>query len=255
MRARSPGRSSNSPPPPSPGAWRRRPAWPCGDASSLPSSPSASRPCTPRWRRSAAVAPVRKWLWWALQLAVAGVVARMVWDAVVKNWSEFRAVHLVLALRLAVAGLVSIATIGFLAWDRAARAVARLAGSADEFRPLPLAAVAESAGLSLASWITYGVAFWLLARGLGLPSALPLARAAGVFALGYILGLLALFAPGGVGGREVVLVGLLTPALGAGGGVRRSGGSRILLTVTEVVAPLCALLVTRDVREDVSVRT
>jgi len=133
--------------------------------------------------------------------------------------------------------------------------VARLAGSADEFRPLPLAAVAESAGLSLASWITYGVAFWLLARGLGLPGALPLARAAGVFALGYILGLLALFAPGGVGVREVVLVGLLTPALGGGGAVALSVASRILLTLTEVVAPLCALLIMRDAKEDVSVRT
>src|SRR5204863_1896251 len=158
-------------------------------------------------------------------------------------------------LRLAAAALVSIATIGFLAWDRAARTVARLVGSVAQFRPLPLAAVAESAGLSLLSWVTYGVAFWLLARGLGLPGALPVARAAGVFALGYILGLLALFAPGGVGVREVVLIGLLTPALGGGGAVALSVASRILLTVTEVVAPLCALLVTRDVKEDVSVRT
>src|SRR5213080_3876772 len=128
-------------------------------------------------------------------------------------------------------------------------------GSVAQFRPLPLAAVAESAGLSLLSWVTYGVAFWLLARGLGLPGALPVARAAGVFALGHILGLLALFAPGGVGVREVVLIGLLTPALGGGGAVALSVASRILLTVTEVVAPLCALLVTRDVKEDVSVRT
>ena len=69
------------------------------------------------------------------------------------------------------------------------------------------------------------------------------------------MGLLALFAPGGVGVREVVLIGLLTPALGGGGAVALSVASRILLTVTEVVAPLCALLVTRDVKEDVSVRT
>ncbi len=288
------------------------------------------------------MASVRKWLWWALQLAVAGVVARMVWEAIVKNWSEFRSLHVVLAprpgwialsalvvfvtyaiqveswrrvlagwryipgkvwsvaglvvlaqragvetwaagasavamqalgigtaaavvaaatpgaaspLRLSVALLVSIATIAFLAWDRAARGVARLVGSAAQFRPLPLAAVAESAGLSLASWITYGVAFWLLARGLGLPGALPVARAAGVFALGYILGLLALFAPGGVGVREVVLIGLLTPALGGGGAVALSVASRILLTLTEVAAPLGALLITRAAKEDVSVRT
>src|SRR5438046_6538321 len=361
MRARSPGPLKNSPWTPSRGDWRRWPGSPCDGASTPPSSRSASRPCTARSRRSTAVPTVRKWLWWALQLAVASVVARMVWGAIVKNWGEFRSLHVSLAprpgwialsalvvfltyaiqveswrrvlaggaqhlsygraarswrgvnlgryipgkvwsvaglvvlaqragvetwaagasavamqalglgtaaalvaaatpgaaspLRLAVAALVSLATIAFLAWDRAARGVARLVGSTAQFRPLPLAAVAESVGLSLASWIAYGVAFWLLARGLGLPGALPVARAAGVFALGYILGLLALFAPGGVGVREVVLVGLLTPALGGGGAVALSVASRILLTLTEVVAPLCALLIMRDAKEDVSVRT
>lgn len=304
---------------------------------------------------------MRKWLWWALQLAVAGVVARMVWGAIVRNWSEFRSLHVSLApspgwialsvlvvfltyaiqveswrrilagwaqrlpygraarvwlvvnlgryipgkvwsvaglvvlaqragvepwaagasafaiqavgigtavalvaaatpgaaspLRLGAAALIAVATIAFLAWERGARGVARLVGSSVRFQPLPLTAVAESAGLSLLSWMTYGVAFWLLARGLGLPGALPVATAAGVFALGYILGLLALFAPGGVGVREVVLIGLLTPALGGGGAVALSVASRILLTLTEVAAPLCVLLITRRAKEDVSVRT
>ena len=65
---------------------------------------------------------------------------------------------------------------------------------------------------------------------------------------GYVLGLLALFAPGGVGVREVVLIGLLTPALGAGGAVALSVASRIVLTLTEVAAPLVVLLVTRGPR-------
>src|SRR5207247_6938353 len=58
-----------------------------------------SRPCTARSRRSTAVPTVRKWLWWALQLAVASVVARMVWGAIVKNWGEFRSLHVSLAPR------------------------------------------------------------------------------------------------------------------------------------------------------------
>ncbi len=304
---------------------------------------------------------MRKWLWRGGQVALAAVVALMVWRAIARNWDEFRSLHVTLApragwlalsaltvfatyalqieswrrilggwgqrlpygraariwllvnlgryipgkiwsvaglmvlaqragvepwaagasafaiqavglgtavaliaaatpgaaspLRLAAAASVAIATIAFLAWDRAARGVARLAGGTAQLRPLPLAAVAESAGLSLLSWITYGVAFWLLARGLGLPGALPVATAAGVFALGYILGLLALFAPGGVGVREVVLIGLLAPALGGGGAVALSVASRILLTLTEVAAPLCAVLITRRAKEDVSVRT
>src|SRR5437660_12906415 len=198
-----------------------------------------------------------------LQLAVASVVARMVWGAIVKNWGEFRSLHVSLAprpgwialsalvvfltyaiqveswrrvlagwaqhlsygraariwlvvnlgryipgkvwsvaglvvlaqragvetwaagasavamqalglgtaaalvaaatpgaaspLRLSVALLVSIATIAFLAWDRAARGVARLVGSTAQLRPLPLAAAGERARLSLARWVAYGV--------------------------------------------------------------------------------------------------
>jgi len=158
-------------------------------------------------------------------------------------------------LRLGAAALAAAATIGFLAWDRGARRLAGALGLSPEFRPLPLAAVAESAGLTLASWVTYGVAFWLLARGLGLPGALPLTTATGVFALGYIVGLLALFAPGGIGVRELVFVGLLAPSLGSGGALALSVGSRVLLTLCEAVAPLGMLLITGRTKEDVGVRT
>ena len=53
-----------------------------------------------------------------------------------------------------------------------------------------------------------------------------------------MLGLLALFAPGGVGVRELVLIGLLAPALGSGGAVAVSLASRVLLTVLEGAAAL-----------------
>ncbi|HYT69830.1 MAG TPA: lysylphosphatidylglycerol synthase domain-containing protein [Gemmatimonadales bacterium] len=313
---------------------------------------------------------MRKGLWWSAQIAVAAVVAVLVWRAAARNWTEFRSLHVTLALkagplalsvlavmvtyalqieswrrilagwaqhlpygkaariwllvnlgryvpgkvwsvaglivlaqragvepwaagasafaiqavglgtavavvaaatpgaesplRLAAAALVATATIGFLAWERGTRWLAGLAGRGggvgrgSEFKPpkpLPLAAVAESAGLTLASWGSYGLAFWLLARGLGLPGSLSLPTAAGVFALGYILGLLALFAPGGVGVRELVFIGLLTPALGSGGAVALSVGSRVLLTLCEAAAPLGVLLVTGRTKEDMGVRT
>ena len=161
------------------------------------------------------------------------------------------------AARLVVAALIAVGTIAILAWDRGARRLAALVGRAEEFRALPLAAVAESATLTFASWVTYGVAFWLLVPGLGLTGGghLSLPTAAGVFALGYILGLLALFAPGGVGVRELVFIGLLTPTLGSGGAVALSVGSRVLLTLCEAAAPLGALLVTGRTKEDVGVRT
>ena len=317
---------------------------------------------------------MRKALWWSAQIAVAAVVALMVWRAVARNWTEFRSLHVTLApkagwlalsvlavfvtyaiqieswrrilagwgqhlgygraariwlvvnlgryvpgkvwsvaglivlaqragvepwaasasafavqavglgtavavvagatpsaespLRLAAAALAAVGTIGFLAWQRGARWLAGLVGlvgrgaggaggtgGGSEFKPLPLAAVAESAALTLVSWGSYGLAFWLLARGLGLPGSLPLTTAAGVFALGYILGLLALFAPGGVGVRELVFIGLLTPTLGSGGAVALSVGSRVLLTLCEAAAPLGVMLVTGRTKEDVGVRT
>jgi glycosyltransferase 2 family protein len=304
---------------------------------------------------------MRRWLYWGAQLVAAGIVAVMVWRAIARNWSDFRSLHVSLALkpgwialsvlavfltyaiqieswrrilagwaqhlgygraariwllvnlgryvpgkvwsvaglivlaqragveawaagasafaiqaiglgtavavvaaatpaaesplRLAAAALVAAATIGGLAWTRGARWLAGAAGLANQFRPLPLAAVAESAALTLLSWLTYGVAFWLLALGLGLPATLSVTTAAGVFALGYILGLLALFAPGGVGVRELVFIGLLAPALGSGGAVALSVASRVLLTLCEAVAPLGALLMTGKTKEDMGVRT
>ncbi|HEX4627381.1 MAG TPA: lysylphosphatidylglycerol synthase domain-containing protein [Gemmatimonadales bacterium] len=157
--------------------------------------------------------------------------------------------------RLGGAAFAAALTIGGFAWNRGARWLARAAGLADQFRPLPLAAVAESAALTLASWVGYGVAFWLLALGLGLPGTLSVTTATGVFALGYIVGLLALFAPGGVGVREVVFIGLLAPALGSGGAVALSVGSRAVLTLCEAIAPLVVVLITGSPKEDVGVRT
>jgi uncharacterized membrane protein YbhN (UPF0104 family) len=299
--------------------------------------------------------------WWALQLAVTGLVVWMVWGTIARNWQQFRSLHVSLAirpgwialsvlmvcvsyacsveawrrilagwkqrvpylraariwlianlgryipgkvwsvaglmvlaqregvaswaagasafaiqavaigtavtvvaaatpqaaspLRLGAAAVVAVVTIAALAWDRSVRWLARLTGRSEATQALPVKAVAESAGLGVLAWVAHGVAFWLLARGLGLPGTLSLTTAAGVFPLGYILGVLALFAPGGVGVREVVLISLLTPTLGGGGAVALSVASRILLTITEVLAPIGALLVTRHAKEDVRVRT
>jgi len=182
----------------------------------------------------------------AIQAVAVGTAVAIVAAAIPGAASPFR---------LAGAAVIAIVTIAALTWPRAIQSIARLVGRTERVRPLPVAAVAESSALGLFSWLGHGTAFWLLSRGLGLPGALPLATAVGVFSLGYILGLLALFAPGGVGVREVVLISLLTPVLGGGGAIALSLASRLLLTVTEVVAPLVMLLVTRQSKEDVSVRT
>ncbi len=158
-------------------------------------------------------------------------------------------------LRLGAAALAAVATIGMLTWGWAVRLAAGLLRSANPITPLPLRSVAQGSALGLLSWLLHGTAFWLLARGLGLPGTLSLATAIGAFALGNVLGIIAIFAPGGVGVREVVLISLLTPELGAGGAVALSVASRILLTFAEIAAPAGVLLATRHRKENVSVRT
>ncbi|HTO72612.1 MAG TPA: lysylphosphatidylglycerol synthase domain-containing protein [Gemmatimonadales bacterium] len=148
-------------------------------------------------------------------------------------------------LRLAIAAGLAIGTMGLLAWEFATRQIRRLVPRFDELRPIPVSVLLVSTGLTLIGWLLYGVSFWALGRGLGLPP-LGLPMAAAVFALGYILGLLALFAPGGAGVREVTFVALLTPALGAGPAIGLSLASRLVLTLTEAAGGIAALVWTRS---------
>jgi hypothetical protein len=152
-------------------------------------------------------------------------------------------------LRLAAAAVVAFATIALLSWGRGARWLARRVAG---FRPLPLAAVAASAGMMLASWVAYGVAFWLLAPGVGLEGALPLHTAEGVFALGYLLGVITFVAPAGVGVRELAFIGLLTPTLGSVSAVALTVASRLLMTVCEVAALIGVLMMTGRSNEEES---
>jgi SAM-dependent methyltransferase len=144
-------------------------------------------------------------------------------------------------LRLALAGLAAVATILVLVWRPTALWLGRVVNAVAPLEPLAPSAVFAGAILTVLSWGTYGAALWMLAQGLIPDAPLPLTTAIGAFTLGYILGLLALFAPGGVGVRELVLVGLLAPFLGSGGAVALSVASRVLLTLTEALAALLTL--------------
>jgi uncharacterized membrane protein YbhN (UPF0104 family) len=143
--------------------------------------------------------------------------------------------------RLAGAALAALGTVAALSWAPTARRLGRLAGATTPLEPLPALAVLTSAALAAIAWLGYGAAFWLLARGLVAGVSLPLTTATGIFAVGYILGWLALFAPGGVGVRELVFIGLLGPSLGGGGALALSAASRLLLTALEAAAALVTL--------------
>jgi glycosyltransferase 2 family protein len=143
---------------------------------------------------------------------------------------------------LTAAAAVAAVTIVSLVSPVAVALIARLTGR-ESFRPLPAGTVAAAGAAMTVGWVGYGLAFWALARGMLGPTGLEVGTATGVFAAGYLIGLLALFAPGGVGVREAVFVALLAPAVGSGGAIVLSVGSRVLLTVTEGVAALVGLAV------------
>jgi hypothetical protein len=102
------------------------------------------------------------------------------------------------------------------------------------------------AGLAnVVAWLGYGVALWLMARGLT-EAPLPLGLAIGAFAASYLMGFLALVAPAGLGVRESVFILMLDPAVGTPAAVALALASRLLLTVTELGAAVPFLLSSRE---------
>ncbi len=145
-------------------------------------------------------------------------------------------------LAMVIAACVAAATIAAFATPPVVRLLNRVLPRDIALRPLALGAVAVSALLTALSWLGYALAFSCLSRGLvGAP--IPFATAAGVFAAGYIIGLIAVFAPGGILVREGMFAALLTPLLGPGPALAVSVGSRILLTLTELGAAVAGLFV------------
>jgi hypothetical protein len=134
-------------------------------------------------------------------------------------------------------------TLFLFRWGPGTRLLERFGGVGGPLPLLPWSAIVAGAGLFLAAWGTYGLSFWLLARGLVPGAALGPTTALRVFTIGYIIGWLALFAPGGLGVRELTYVGLLTPDVGAGPALAISLGSRLLLTATEIGAAGATLAV------------
>jgi len=65
-----------------------------------------------------------------------------------------------------------------------------------------------------ACWISYGVSFWLFLKAVMGATPVPIVSAITIFVIAYQMGYLAVFSPGGIGVRELALIGLLHPFLG-----------------------------------------
>lgn len=146
---------------------------------------------------------------------------------------------------LAVVGVAALGSIVALSATDLAGWIGRLAGRRVPVPRVPPRAAAVGAGATLIAWLAYGVAFWMLGRGVVGDAGPTLPLAIGAFAGGYIVGLIALFAPGGLGVREGILLGLLAPTVGVGVATVLAVSSRLLLTITELVAAAAALGLSR----------
>ena len=180
------------------------------------------------------------------------------------------ALLLTMAMGLTAAGLVAAATLPFVAslsayrWVLVVPAVGlvvlhpavfrwvttralRLVGRGPLEGSLSGRGVAVALAWSIAQWLGYGAAVWLVARELpGSPDGLFL-LATGAYALAWSAGFLFVVAPAGAGVREGGIVLLLTPSFGAGPALGIALVARLLATVGDLVWGVGAV-VTRGTR-------
>lgn len=153
-----------------------------------------------------------------------------------------------LVLVLSIAGIAVLASQPLL--DRFNRL---LPSSWPRLRAIQPGILALAFGANLLAWGAYGVALRFLARGLLPDIGLTLAQAIGVFTCSYLVGFIALFAPGGLGPRESVFLLLLAGNVGLKPAAGLALASRLLLTGTEVL-PAIPLLLRRRAPSPPSVR-
>ena len=84
-------------------------------------------------------------------------------------------------------------------------------------------------------WIGYGFSFWLFGRAMLGAEAPGLAHALGAYISSYVIGILAVFAPGGLVVREAALVAALGPAIGVDHALLLAVASRVWLVAMELL--------------------
>ena len=164
-----------------------------------------------------------------IQRALVSIFAEIGFSAV----AAAAAASLILGWVAAAAVFVGLLAGGFALRGR----LAGLTGRLD--RPSVLAALRAGPAavvLYLVVWGLYGIAFWTTGRALFAIPASDIPRYIGIFALAWLAGLVAFFAPGGIGVREAVIAALLTGRLGQADAIVLAATSRIVLSAIDVAA-------------------
>jgi uncharacterized membrane protein YbhN (UPF0104 family) len=173
-----------------------------------------------------------------------------------------RAVGLSLPVELAAvalgAAVMSPLLVGW--WGLLAVAAAAVAVAVSERRvatrmPTAVRAGARASLYYLYAWVPIALGFWLTARALvGVP-ARDIALYAGVCCVAWLAGFVAVYAPGGLGVREAVLVGLLAGRLGTADALVVAAVSRVLLTLVDLALGGAGVVLLRGSRRRPSLQT
>jgi hypothetical protein len=99
-----------------------------------------------------------------------------------------------------------------------------------------------------AVWLLVGASFWLTARAFVSVPTEDVPRYFGAFATAWVVGLVAIYAPGGVGVREAVLVGLLRGKIGSADAIVIAAASRVVLTIVDLIGAAVGFVVLRATR-------
>jgi hypothetical protein len=147
---------------------------------------------------------------------------------------------------VAVLGLASLAVIAFIILLPVAAPMlegwtSRLLGREVTWPTPGHRALTAYVGTLVLPWLAYGVAFWLFGRALLGPDAPALLPAAAVFIGSYVAGIIAVFAPGGLGVREAALVLMLSPVTGPAPALFLAVASRLWLVALEILTALGVL--------------
>ena len=99
--------------------------------------------------------------------------------------------------------------------------------------------------LYIAAWPLTGLSFWLVGRALVGAPLRDIAVYIGAFAAAWAVGVIAIYAPGGLGVREAVLVAILRGRIGSADALVLAAASRAVLAFVDVVLAGVGVLILR----------
>jgi glycosyltransferase 2 family protein len=128
----------------------------------------------------------------------------------------------------------------------------RLARRPPPDQPLSGRTIAGALAWSLVSWVFFGLQIWLLATRLGLPYGKGALLAVGGFAFAWCVGFVIVFVPVGAGVRDVLLIAMLGPLIGAGAATATALVSRVVMTAGDLITAAAAAGLARRRRREAS---